>query len=624
MDRQPFLSLCKKNYPKEFFPSFKQAVFHTKKLTQERLGGDTLGEHNVRVATILIENNSEPAVVLAGLLQHTTLSRSELNQQFGSDVTQLVLQEDVKEIKSRNKKITADALRKILLTTIKDVRVLFIKLAVKLDNLRTIAPLPKPDQQRIAEEVLEIYAPLAYRLGLEKIRVELEDLALQIISPKKYHQITQFLEQTKEQRDELIALMIKEIKRIAQKKVDLITVKGRSKHIYSIYKKLLKKKHLEQIQDIFGIRVVVKTVKDCYIVLGLLHETFTPLPGRLKDYIAHPKSNLYQSLHTGLQLKNGQKIEVQIRTQEMDESAEEGLAAHWRYKGLRSDQIFEKKVAWLRNFLEMQQEGSHTEFLKAAEVDIFGDKIYCYTPKGDVKELPAEASLLDFAYTVHEEIGNKTVGGRVNGKFVPLKQVLHHGDVIEIITNKQQRPRRSWLKIVKSPRARQKIRKSLKAHETLAPLHYHSWKPAITDEQAILVASPDFPKATCVLAKCCSPLPGEVIVGLVTKRRIISVHHENCKLAQKEQERWVPVHWKETFTQKIQFHVRAEERSGLLAELLHTLAQAGFEVKEAKVKFIDAKHAQCSFLIIPRALDELTSLISRLKKIRSVQTLIFE
>ncbi len=290
---------------------------------------------------------------------------------------------------------------------------------------------------------------------------------------------------------------------------------------------------------------------------------------------------------------------------------------------MRSDDFFEKKIAWLRGVLDLQKDNK--ELLETAKIDVFGDRIHCYTPKGDVKELPTGATILDFAYLVHEQVGNKSVGGRVNGKFVPLRHKLEKGDVVEIVTNKNQRPRRNWIKIVRSSRARQKIRKSLREHEKgMAPLHYRLLKPVVKEELGVLVESESFPNAVCNLAKCCHAIPGESIIGILTKRRVVSVHKEDCRAAVKEMERWIPVNWKDSFNQKIRFHVNAEERSGVLADLLHTIARAGFEVKEAKAKLIDLGNAQCSFLVIPRNLEGLKDMVKRVGNVKGVKRLYFE
>ena len=382
---------------------------------------------------------------------------------------------------------------------------------------------------------------------------------------------------------------------------------------------------LYQMQDIGGCRAVLSNIskarelcENYYLKGDLKHKRVG-----FKDYIANPKPNFYRSLHTGLKLSNGKSVEIQIRTPEMDEFAEEGLAAHWRYKGLKSDQFFEKKIAWLKGVLDLQKE-SNQEFLEMAKVDVFGDNIYCYTPKGDVKELPKNATIMDFAYVVHEEVGNHAIGGRVNGKFVALKYQLFSGDVVEILTNKNQRPRRDWLKIVKSGTARQKIRKSLREYEKLPTLHFNQLKPVTTEDQGILAEAPTYPNAVCILAKCCFALPGEEITGLANKRRIISVHKTDCRAGLKEEERWIKVQWKDSFNQKIRFYVTADERSGLLADLLNTIANTGFEVKEAKAKLLSSVLAECSFLIVPKDLEHLKELVRRIKKVRGSKRMYFE
>jgi len=631
MDKKGFLEFCKSlNYNQKVINLFQKALEYADKYfsNKKRLAGDTFFDHSLRVGVILAKNKSEPEIVTAGILHSILIdvSAKEIEKEFGSEILALIQEvEEIKEIKSKRKGLKAEVLRKIIVTTLKDVRVIFIKLANKLDNLHSVGVFPKEEQKRIATEVLDIYAPLAYRLGLDKIRVELEDLAFHTLNLRKYDEIANFLEESREKREKGIEEAIAKIKEIAKGKVKIIKIKGRPKHIHSIYKKLLKKGiRLNELYDLLGIRIVAEKIKDCYILLGLLHENFTPLEGRLKDYIANPKPNFYRSIHTAVKLPNNKIAEIQIRTQEMNEFAEEGVAGHWRYKEIKSDQLFEKKVAWLRNILDLQKSLENKEFLETVKVDLFGDKIYCYTPKGDVKELPTEATLLDFAFLVHEEIGSHAVGGRVNGKFVPLKKKLNSGDVVEILTNKKQRPRRSWIKIVTSARARQKIRKSLKKYEKLPALYFRKLKPTVKEEYGLLVMAEDFPKAVCNLAKCCRALPGEEIIGIITKKRMISVHKEDCKSARKEEKRWINVEWKETFNQKIKFYILAEERSGLLADLLHTIARAGFEIKEAKAKLIDLNSAECSFLVIPRDLEHLKELIRKINKIKGVRDIYFE
>ncbi len=629
MNEKLFLDLClSKGYDPKVIAKLQKAIAISREAlsSKKRLTGDSFFDHNLRVAAILIENGSLLEVILAGILHGTIpkLSPEEIKREFGDEILSLVTgEDDIRDIKLKNRSMDPEALRRVIFTTMKDVRVIVLTLANKLDNLRTISPLPVAEQKRIAEGVLEVYGPLAYRLGMDKMKNDLEDIAFKIINPQKYLEIASFLKASHEEREKDITDIITHIKKIAAGQAEILKIKGRPKHIYGIYKKIAHRKvKLDEQYDLLGVRVIVPEVKDCYTILGLLHEKLEPVEGRLKDYLANPKPNFYRSIHTAIKMANGQIVEVQIRTPEMDEFAEEGIAAHWRYKGVKSEQTFEKKISWLRSILQLEKDSP--DLIEAAKVDVFGDEIYCYTPKGDVKELPKGATVLDFSYAVHEEIGQKTVGGRVNGKFVPLKHELQFGDVVEIITNKHQHPHRSWVKIVKSGRARQKIRKFLAEHEKLPAIHYNLLKPLVREDLSILAISSELPNATCILAKCCQPLPGQLIKGIITKRRIISVHHRECHTALKEEPRWIEVQWKETFNQKIKFFALASERSGLLADLLHTIARAGFEVSEAKAKLIDMGNALCSFTVIPRDLEQLKDLVKRVQKVNGVLKVYFE
>ncbi len=627
MPFQTLLAACGTEYQEKYIETFRRAYQQAQKLPQTRLSGEPFSEHNLRVAVILAENKASPEAVTAALLHSLP---DEIIMPFGKDVLSLV--QGLKEIKNiKAKKLEAESLRRILLMTLKDVRVILIKLAIKLDNLRTITALPPEEQRRIAQETFDLYAPLASRLGMERLRVQLEDEAFHILFPEKWKQINGFLQQTKEARDAATQEAITIIGAIASGAgIPIVKIKGRSKHLYSIYRKMTQRGvPLQEQYDLIGVRIIVPEEKDCYMLLGLLHEKLEPVPGRLKDYLAHPKNNLYRSLHTAVRIQEnniqesklqGKIVEVQIRTPAMDEFAEEGIAAHWRYKGLKSEEAFEKKTAWLRSILALEE---GRELLETAKIDVFADTIHTYTPKGDVKELPQGASVLDFAYSVHEQVGNHAVGAKVNGKFVPLKHRLHAGDVVEILTNKSQRPRRGWLKLVLSAKSKQKIRKSLTEYEKLAPTHYRVLRP-VAEEQGILAESPEFPRAACTLAQCCQPLPGEEIAGLVTKRRVVSVHRKDCRMALKEEERWVKVQWKNTFNQKIRFYVLASERSGLLAEILHTIVRAGFNVQEAKGKLIGTGHVECSFAVIPRDLEHLKELVRKVQKVKGVKRVYFE
>lgn len=592
---------------------------------KKRLAGDTYFDRNVRVAEFLIDQKADPSSILASIL-HGTLpeAEQEITTRFGKDLWSLLSGiAELKTIKTKNKQLTADALRKVILATITDIRIIQVALAVKLENMRRLDVFPEEEQRALAREVLDFYAPLAYRLGMDRMRVQLEDLSFQVVQPEKYQEIAIFLQESREEREGIIAEAIDAVKKVAGD-LTILKIKGRPKHIYSIYKKMaVRNVPLPEQFDLLGIRVLVPEIKDSYTLLGILHEQFTPIEGKLKDYIAHPKPNFYRALHTTLLFPGKKTVEVQIVTPEMEEWNEGGLAAHWRYKGLKSEQEFEKKLSWLKSILELQKESSLSEFLETVKVDLFGDKIHCYTPKGAVKELPVGATLLDFAYAVHEEVGNTAVGGRVNGVFVSLKHLLTMGDVVEILTHKHQRPRRSWLKIVRSGKTRQKIRKSLRDVEKLPPMLYRSLKPAVEEERGLMAEAPEFTKALCLLAKCCLPLPGQEIVGLPTKRRVISVHRQECRRAGKEENRWIVVRWKESFRQMLHFFVVGAERSGFLADVLHTLATAGFVVKEAKAKMINQGIVECSFQLVPQDLSALQEMLSRVQKVKGIQKMYF-
>ncbi len=542
MDKSDFFDLCRENnYGEKDIVNFVKVIDFIKSIlfSKPRFSGDSYFDHNLRVGYILVGNKADPEIVIVGLLHGVLKYVPEelINEKFGKNLLPLIHElEEIEQLKESRSKLGAAALRKIILTTMKDVRVILVKLANKLDNMRSVHVFQTTEQKRLAQEVLEVYAPLAYRLGVEKIRVRLEDIAFRIINPRKHKEIVKFLEESREDRERNIEQAIESIREVSKGKVIILRIKGRSKHIYSIYKKITKRKvKLNEQYDLLGIRIIVPEIKDCYNILGLLHETFQPIEGKLKDYVSNPKPNFYRSIHTAVKLPNEKIAEIQIRTPEMDEFAEEGLAAHWRYKGVKSDQLFEKKIAWLRGVLDLQKSVENKDFLETVKVDLFGDKIYCYTPKGDVKEMPKNSTLLDFAYLVHEEIGNHAIGGRVNGKFVPIKHELKSGDVVGVLTNKKQRPRRGWIKIVTSAKARQKIRKSLKEFERLPALYFRRIKPDVKEEQGVLTYSEDFPRATCVLAKCCLAIPGDKIIGIITKRKIISVHKKDCRQAIKEE-----------------------------------------------------------------------------------------
>lgn len=629
--KSEFFNLCEnRGFSKKEISLFKEAItFSGDKLSGEkRLSGNFALEHNLNIGVILVKAKMPFSVILAGLLYglQNKVFPSDLEKRFSKDISDLVFgQTQLNIIRSKNKCTGAEVLRKIFLTSLNDPRVIFVKLAAKVDNLRTISFLPVQDQKRICQEVFDIYAPLANRFGLESIKRQLEDEAFKNINPKKYKEISDFLVESKEEREKFVKNFVEQIKDLIKDKVGVIKIKGRDKHLYSIYKKIIDRKvPLDKQKDHFAIRIVVKSVDDCYTALGILHEKFEPVEGALKDYISTPKPNGYKSLHTSVKLSGGKIVEVQIRTLEMDEESEEGVVAHWRYKHLGSDDNFEKKIAWLRSVLDLQNSHDCDDLLKTVKVNLFDDKIYCYTPKGLAVELPQGATVLDFAYQIHQDIGSHSVGGRINGFFAPLDKKLSAGDVVEVVTNKNQRPRRDWLKFVISSKAISKIRQDIKKFDNIpAPKRINILNKE-SDGYDSLVYSPGFESFKFVLAKCCNPLPEEKIVAVMKLTKVASVHNEECLKIGSVKNNLLPVYWKETFSRPLLIKVHAEERSGVLADILHTIVGGGFFVKEAKGKIVGNNLLECSFLIVPRELNDIVRLINRIRKVRGVKKIFFE
>ncbi|MBT3298550.1 bifunctional (p)ppGpp synthetase/guanosine-3',5'-bis(diphosphate) 3'-pyrophosphohydrolase [archaeon] len=629
MLEKTFLDKLESNsYSKKDLSKVKEAIEYSKQLlsSKKRLAGDSVFDHNLRMANLLIDNGADPEIIIAAIIYKIPdfVSEKEVQEKFGKEIINLIKSaKDITQLKTRNMKLNAENLRKVLLATVNDVRVILIKLVDKLDNQKDIHFLAKDEQKRISQEILDVYAPLASRLGAEKIKADLEDLAFKTINPKKYQEIVGFLERSREDRVDDVKQIIKQIKSF--KDVNIIKIKGRPKHIYSIYKKITKRGvKLNEQYDLLGIRAIVSNEKECYHLLGWLHEKFEPIDGKLKDYIANPKPNGYQSIHTSLIVDGKKKLEVQIRTPEMDENAEEGVAAHWGYKGQKADRQLDTKLAWVKNILELHKDSSAREFIEDVKLDVFADQIYCYTPKGDIKYMPLGSTILDFAYMVHEQIGNHCVGARVNGNFASLRSELNKGDVVEILTSKKQIPRRNWIKFVKTSRAKSKVKKGIRLYQGLPAIRTYTLRKITKEEYDSLTYAPEYKNASCTLAKCCRPVPKENLAGIITKRRMISVHREDCDRIENEESRWIKVDWKETFNKKIKFYVVAKSRSGLLADLLHTIATVRFEVKEAKAKLVGNNSTECSFLIIPKEIDELEKLVVRLKKVEGVKKIFFE
>ena len=633
---------------------------------QLRKSGDPFISHPLGVAMILAGLGLDETTIAAALLhdavEDTDLTLTEVEEEMGFDVAALIDGvTKLEKIKFRSaEQSRAENLRKMIVATARDVRVLLIKIADRLHNMRTLAPLAPDKRTLIARETLEIYAPLAHRLGMYGIKWELEDLAFETLYPKRHQEIELLVHNRQPEREraleevsELISTKLREVKIKAE-------VSGRPKHLYSIYEKIvLGGKQFDEIFDLVGVRVVVESVRDCYAALGALHTLFTPVPNRFKDYIAMPKFNMYQSLHTSVIGPEGRPLEIQIRTREMHKAAEYGIAAHWLYKEHRRGKAAEEEIAWLQRMMDWQRESSDPkEFMEFLKIDLYSDEVFVFTPKGDVLELPREATPIDFAYSIHTEVGHRTVGARVNGRLVALNHTLSSGDSVEIITSKgAASPSRDWLQVVQTPRARNKIRQwfarerredalaqgkdalwqamrkqglpvekiskgnllaqvatDLK-YPDLESMHVaigegHLSLQSVTtrvirlfepepevDEPTITAPKRRAPrrgKGVIVegmddllvrLARCCTPVPGDPIVGFLTRGRGVSVHRDDCPNAKAlmgtdEGSRMIKVWWDDrqqgTFAVAIQ--IEALDRTKLLRDVTTAISDQGIQI----------------------------------------------
>jgi len=598
------------------------------------------------------------AVTIASALLHdvvedTSVSIEEIWRRFGPEVSTLV--DGVTKL-SRLTGLSvedrqAENLRKMFLAMAKDVRVIFIKLADRLHNMRTLSYLPPDRQKMISKETLDIFAPLAHRLGMWRIKWELEDLSFKYLEPEKYREISKLVAKTRKEREEYIQEAISIIRASLDSHGIKADIQGRPKHLYSIYMKM-KRDNLtfDQIYDLLGIRVIVESTKDCYTVLGIVHSLWRPIPGRFRDYIAVPKSNMYQSLHTTVIGPRGEPLEIQIRTYEMHRIAEYGIAAHWKYKEGKTDQDFDMKLSWLRQLLEWQKDLQDAkEFVEQVKVDLFEDEVFVFTPKGDVVSLPKGATPVDFAYRIHTEIGNRCVGAKVNGRIVPLDYKLNSGEIVEILTSKSATPSLDWLSFVATSSARNRIRqyfKRLKREENIARgkeiiekelrriqgalldrMKELDWAPLLeafdledpeelflavgngeiapsqiqqvlqksTKEEKIL-GLPKREESVGIyvdgadnllvrLARCCSPLPGDEIIGYISQGRGITVHRKECtNVKNLPKEKLIAVHWNADSVHKFnaRIDVYARDRVGLLKDILTEVSNLGSNVYDAR------------------------------------------
>lgn len=675
---------------------------------QKRDSGESYISHPLAVAYILTSLQIDDQTIIAGLLhdlvEDTSVTLDQVEEMFGPQVRRLVDGvTKLSKLEFRNRhEAQAENLRRMFMAMSKDIRIILIKLADRLHNMRTISSHRSPLRQKeIAEETLQIYAPLAHRLGIFKIKSELEDLSIQVLEPEAIAQIKEELEAEKEDRDQLINDHIDQIKAALDEAGIKCEVNGRIKSYYSIYNKMQRQqKALSEIFDLNAIRIIVDTVRECYESLGIIHTLWKPIPGRFKDYIAMPKQNMYQSIHTTLLDSSGSSFEVQIRTWEMHRIAEYGIAAHWRYKeGKSADADFDKKVEWLRQMLEWQQEvGDAWEFMETVKGDLFfNDNIYVFSPQGDVYELSAGSVPLDFAYRVHTQVGHQCVGAKVNHRLVPLDTPLNNGDIVEVLTAKGRGPSRDWLNICKTQQAKNRIRQWFRKEKreenialgqealerelrrlnidpssalkndipadlfrrytcnTLEDLfasvgegtirpetvagkirdEQQKGQPAVieikaennarkeTRSDAVLVNGVE--DAMTRLASCCKPLPGEPIVGYVTRGRGISVHHRDCpnakRYAQTEPERLIDVSWGDVNAGSYQVEMEAicVDRDRLLMDVLAIMAETKTTVIGTYAS-VDKKsgHSSICIKMEVHSMEQFEYLMQRVRKIKDV------
>jgi len=672
---------------------------------QVRESGEAYIVHPLAVAEILTELEQDLETVAAGILhdvvEDTEITLEDIEAEFGPEVALLVdgvtkLMRLRYETKAQQQ---AENLRKMFMAMASDFRVILIKFADRLHNMRTLDYLPASRQKDMARETLEIYAPLAHRLGIFRFKWELEDLSFRYLHPREYYNLVAELRQRRAEREEIMNRIIDYLSASLAEAGIKAEITGRPKHLYSIWQKMTQQqKALSEIYDLTAIRVVVSTVRDCYTVLGQIHHLCKPIPGHFKDYIAMPKSNGYQSLHTTVVALKGNPVEVQIRTWEMHRMAEYGLASHWRYKeGGKGDRQFDEKLAWLRQFMEWQKETKDTnEFIETLKVDLFDDEVLVFTPKGDVIDLPIGAVPLDFAYRIHTDIGNSTVGSKVNGKLVPLNHQLETGDIVEIITQKGATPSRDWLKTVKSSQARTKIRQWFKREgreqniekgrellirelkrfglaladiddeiftsllkrynyqadqedDFYAALGYGGLSAvtvgrriyeyvvsrrekemtladvevvkgeASKSEAGVMVKGVD--NLLVHFSRCCKPLPGDEIVGYVTRGRGISVHREDCpNIRGAAPERLLEVQWgtSENQTFPVELVINAWDRKGLLQEIMNLLGELKANILSINGCGLKDGSAQVHLTVEVHSLEHLNQISDKLKSIKSI------
>ena len=698
--------------------------------TQVRKSGEPYIIHPLYVAIILAELEMDKETIVAGLLhdvvEDTVMTDEEIKEKFGPEVALLVdgvtklgqIAYDVDKIE-----VQAENLRKMFLAMAKDIRVIIIKLADRLHNMRTLKYMKPEKQKEKARETMDIYAPIAQRLGISKIKIELEDLSLKYLEPEAYYDLVEKIAVRKSARDAYVHRLMNDVEACLKDAGIKATVMGRAKHFFSIYKKMVNQnKTLDQIYDLFAIRIIVDDVKDCYAALGVIHEKYKPIPGRFKDYIAMPKPNMYQSLHTTLIGPTGQPFEIQIRTEEMHRTSEYGIAAHWKYKEANNGNSIngeEEKLSWLRQILEWQRDMSdNREFMSLlkSDLDLFSDSVFCFTPSGDVKSLPKGSTPIDFAYGIHSAVGNKMIGAKVNGRLVTIDYNIRNGDRIEILTSANSKgPSRDWLNLVKSTQAKNKINQwfrnqfkeenIIKGKELLTnycktkginfgdinkpdyqakvqrKYGFRDWESVLaavghggltesqiinrmmeeyrkehaqqlTDAQVVENASEQKEKHAEVertthkksgiivkgltdvavhFSKCCSPVPGDEIVGFVTRGRGVSIHRTDCvnimQLPDFDRQRLIEAEWQQGASDEengghgrylAELKIFGNNRTGLLVDISKVFTERGIDIDSINSRTSKKGIATIVVSFYTKGKDELSMLSEKLRQIESV------
>jgi GTP diphosphokinase / guanosine-3',5'-bis(diphosphate) 3'-diphosphatase len=662
---------------------------------QTRLSGEPYLNHPLEVAFIVSQMHLDVTAVAAALLHDTiedSLTKlSDIDKEFGDEVTQIV--DGLSKISKINfrsaEEQQAENFRKMILAMSKDLRVLLIKLVDRLHNMRTLQYHKRESQIRIARETLEIYAPLANRLGIHWLQVELEELSLMFLEPDDYKALKSKLDTIAKEKDEYLKDVIAQIQAKLNEANIQADLKSRIKHIYSVYQKLKRQGQgisFDNVYDVLGIRVIVKNVGECYETLGIIHSLWKPIQARIKDFIAMPKANMYQSLHTTVLGPGGERIEIQIRTKDMDFFADEGIAAHWRYKdGTKVSEQDGKKLSWLRQLLEWQKElKDPREFLQSVKIDLYPEDVYVFSPKGDVLRFPVGATPLDFAYNVHTQLGNQCIGAKVNGQIVPLRYKLNSGDVVEILRSSKQHPSKDWLRIAKTTRALNKIRNWLRTQELEQSINLgreiiekkfksmHISKEVdyeqlgrdfgykhpddlfaaigygrlsvnqvvhkiVPEEQKKEEPKGFVPKkkqdgSSIVVkgvedllvrfARCCRPIPGDDIIGYISRGKGIMVHRGNCSyVTEIDPQRLIPVEWDRGTSEahEIEFSVICEDKPGMLGSMTAIVGAHNINITKLNAYSMPEGNSMCVFRVMVKDLKELEKLFLGIKKLKGVE-----